>query len=341
MAFRYNDLNVNKDLIENENVGRAGDFFQFPLHNQERYVAKIQFQAMQLNSPTFGAKLAFVETAQAILEGRPVNRNDNTQSKTATITPLGKVDLYMPQAFSIRDAFDYQTPSLGGAGAVGLAAAQQGGNILDIVGKTMSEGFRGINDLIDGLGGAELGRLATVRAAQLIPGETGSNIASGATSASLNPNIRALFRSVGLREFAFQFKFIPNSQAETEQILQIIDFFRYHAYPEDIPVGGTISVGYKFPEMFRIKAFSRDESGAFIQTGSHIKDCFLRSISTTYNPTSAVYHKDGQPTEIDFALNFIEHKTLSKKDFNRYNVRVEAEPSVGGINLTQTNRNTA
>lgn len=320
--FRYNDLNVDQNQARK---GSEDTNLQFPLHNQERYVSKIQFQAIQLNSATLGAKLASAEAFAAFVEGRSVNRRQSDSGSPATISELGKCNLYMPQAFSIRDAFDYQTPSLGQGGALAFAAAQQGGNVIDVAGQAISEGFQGVNDLLKAFKGADLGTLGALRASKLIPGETGTNVVSGATSASLNPNIRALFRAVGLREFTFQFKFIPTSQIESDEIRHIIDFFRYHAYPEDLPLVSGVSLGYRFPEMFRIKAFSRNQNGAFIQAGTHIKDCFLRSISTTYNPTASVYHKDGQPTEIDLSLSFIEHRTLSKKDIGKSHVRVEID----------------
>jgi hypothetical protein len=123
-----------------------------------------------------------------------------------------------------------------------------------------------------------------------------------------------MFKQVNLRRFTFNFKLIPVSAQESKAITDIVNFFRYHAYPEDIEVGG-ISLGYEYPELFRIKAFTK-VNGQYIQNGTHMKDCYLETVSTTFNPTSATFHPDGTPTEVDIALNFVEHRTLSKKDID-------------------------
>jgi hypothetical protein len=44
--------------------------------------------------------------------------------------------------------------------------------------------------------------------------------------------------------------------------------------------------------------------------------CYLRNISTTYNPTSASFHSDGNPTEIDLTLSFVENTTLVRQDID-------------------------
>jgi len=129
----------------------------------------------------------------------------------------------------------------------------------------------------------------------------------------MNPNTRALFSKVNLRRFQFQFKFIPLTPEESRMVATIVKFFRYHAYPTEIPVDAAIALGYEFPDLFRIKAFTKVDD-RYVQNGTRIKDCYLESISTSYNPTQATFHRDGTPTEVDLSLNFIEHKTLSRKD---------------------------
>ena len=63
-----------------------------------------------------------------------------------------------------------------------------------------------------------------------------------------NPNTRSLFKSVSLREFTFQFKFIPLSEQEHDHVISIIKFFRTELYPEDITVdvGGVPDGGFSW-----------------------------------------------------------------------------------------------
>ena len=65
--------------------------------------------------------------------------------------------------------------------------------------------------------------------------------------------------------------------------------------------------------MFKIK-LKTQVGGTFKNVGTPIKYSYLRTISTTYNPTSAVLHPDGAPNEIDLSLNFTEYKPLSRHD---------------------------
>ena len=48
--------------------------------------------------------------------------------------------------------------------------------------------------------------------------------------------------------------------------------------------------------------------------GSNQKDCYLRSVSTNYNPSSMSFHPDGRPVEIDLSLSFVEEVTVNRQD---------------------------
>ena len=84
----------------------------------------------------------------------------------------------------------------------------------------------------------------------------------------------------------FAFKFIATSQKKTaEEVKQIIKFFRTELYPEDINLelgnGNAISVGYRFPNKFRIDVLYDGKDVA-----TRIKPCFLRDVNITYNPSA-------------------------------------------------------
>ena len=63
--------------------------------------------------------------------------------------------------------------------------------------------------------------------------------------------------------------------------------------------------------------------GRFKNIGTPIKYCYLRTISTVYNPTTPVLHPDGSPTEVDLNLSFTEYKPLS-----RYDIMIEDNNSL-------------
>lgn len=313
MAFRYNDLG-GADLDHYAGGKYEKARYAFPLEDRDRYASKLQFQIVKFIPPQFSLKFGTEETLDKASRGE-LDVKDFKGGTPATIELGAKCDLYMPQALQIADRFSYEQPGLGAAGAGALAAASAGQGLVGAASQAIEKGTQGISDFVGALSSGEVSRLGAVRIAQLQPFEGVANAVGIAAQAGLNPNIRAMFKQVGLRQFAFQFKFIPVSAEESRAIQDIIKFFRYHAYPKDIEQLG-ISFGYEFPEMFRIKAYTK-QGGKYVQTGNHMKDCYLESISVTYNPTSATYHTDGMPTEYDLSLNFIEHKTLSKKDIER------------------------
>ena len=124
------------------------------------------------------------------------------------------------------------------------------------------------------------------------------------------PNSRALFESVPLREFTFQFKLIPNSQKEAEAIKRIIKFFRTELYPEDTnPTGQGVSLGYKFPNKFDIRM---SYSGRRVATG--ILPAYLRDVTVAYNSGSMGFFYDGNFTDVDLNVSFLESRPLKKTE---------------------------
>ena len=133
---------------------------------------------------------------------------------------------------------------------------------------------------------------------------------------TVNPNIRTLFQGVNVREFTFQFKLIPTSPQEARNIQDIIKLFRTELYPKafDVPIGQLgvdAKLGFNFPNAFKIRFQFK---GVENQNLPQIKECFLRNISTTINPTGGGFQVDGKPNEIDMTLQFVENQTLDKDD---------------------------
>lgn len=321
MAFRYNDIGPEV---------AGGPFkkgrFAFPIEDRDRYASKLQFQVIKINPPKvqlgFNVKGTLAEIAAAAADRDEAPELDTVAAASPPTLSLGsKCDLYLPQSMQITDTIAYGTPEFGIAGGAALSELQSGGAVSSSVAAAISRGTQGISDFVLGLKTGEFGRLGAIRAAGLIPGETAQNIASLTSRAALNPNVRALFRQVGLRRFTFAFKLIPVSAEESTAIKDIINFFRYHAYPGELVKLNGVSLGFEYPELFRIKAFTK-VNGQYVQNGTHMKDCYLESFSTTFNPTSATFHPDGTPTEVDISLNFLEHRTISKSDIeNPFNFR--------------------
>jgi len=224
------------------------------------------------------------------------------------------VDMYFPLTMQFNDNAQYDNAPLGALGA-GVEAALQGGQ--GALEAAISEAGKSFTSIIDvATGSDKLGETAfKLGAARAI--DKVSSLSSGVANALtlqnraiINPNMRALFRGVGLREFTFQFKMIARSQRESEEVRQIVQHFREQMYPGIYEIG-TADIGFKFPNMFQIEFKYNGNNNRNIPK---IHKCYLRTVSTTVNPTGGAMRRDGAPNEIDLTLSFVEHKTLNQKD---------------------------
>lgn len=308
----------------------------FPLENQDRSKAVASFQAVEVEPPAVDdvRKLtrSLLDTANKVTkfnrseatdelsdedlnassgfaQGYPSNNQSRLKPVKYKILNGEKASLFIPVGFVVNDTIDYQNADLGQLGLTGLRALEAGGTLRDATNKVVSTGINAMKDILSP-GGSLSGIAAQValsRLATKVPLGGGPALQS-ALQVTLNPNTRSMFRGVMLREFAFQFKLIPTSSQEAREIKRIVKFFRKHAYPESIQLE-NIPVLYKFPSMFKIKL---QYDGKDI--GSRIKMSYLRNVQAVYGGTAASFHTDGEPTEIDLTLNFVEHRPLVRQD---------------------------
>jgi len=229
------------------------------------------------------------------------------------------IDMYFPLTMQFNDNAQYDNAELGAIGASAEALVRSGAGALASVVGAANQGVESIFDLMKGnkqLTEAAL-RVGAARAIDL-----GSFLNSGVANALrltnraiVNPNVRALFKGVSLREFTFQFKMIPESQQEAAIAQQIVKHFRRNMYPSTFPVNINDAVsadlGYQFPNLFQINFKYKGGENLRIP---RMQLCYLRNVSTTVNPTGGTFRRDGQPNEIDLTLSFVEYRTLNKKD---------------------------
>ena len=89
-------------------------------------------------------------------------------------------------------------------------------------------------------------------------------------------------------------------------------------YPDTIAanVGNGVSadLGFRFPNAFKITFKYR---GATNKKIPQIKYCYLRNVSHSINSTGGTFRRDGQASEIDLNLSFVEYKALTKADIDK------------------------
>lgn len=297
-------------ITPTEAIIREKQPLQYPLEDSRDYNGRIKFRVIEEQSAdlskianeakSFGQKTkdalseftsgGGTEQSKAIL-----NQFKGTANAAFSTAPPKKfiagreVSLYLPVGLQFRDNVGYENVELlSGQFASGVAATQA----------------------LSGSGSNEQTKLALLGLSQKNQGT--ATLARAGSRVTTNPNTRALFKTVNLREFAFTFKFIPKSRKEAEEVKQIIQLFREELYPEsirDTVLGTDISIGFRFPNRFQIDIEYNGEA-----VTNKILPCYLRDVSVSYNPTQMAMHEDGNFSEIDMSLSFTESRTLDRRE---------------------------
>jgi hypothetical protein len=241
----------------------------------------------------------------------PAKAFDESALKT-----LAQVSLYLPKAIQINDGVEYDTGfQLGMIGGVAEQAMNDGGTVLGSLAGAFLD--TGINTAKAVMGGSGMAPGSADILAQKVAGQfggIGTAVAGGMRAASgitTNPNTRAMFKDVPLRNFSFGFSMIPTSQSEARVIENIVKLFRTELYPTTLTAGG-IRIGYEFPNQFLIKVKHRgnDVNLKFLPV-------YLQSFNATYNANSPLMHADGKFNSVDIAMTFTETRALTKADVAR------------------------
>jgi len=337
---------ANKEITEaqRDEIMKGGTQLRYPLEDDEGGAAEmrtfIHFFPKRISPPSVNSKVG-MEIVKSLVNLRDQSGDADDEAsgkkeegvvdaggsgaatggnvvKSRAVTPTGDlITIFLPVSFTVQDGFGYDTPDLGIMGAGALAGLSDGGSSImaqtfDALGNSVTS----ISDLFKGDMAADTGRLGAVRGAQRFLPQEIAAAGSVALAVTVNPNKRAVFRGVAVREFTFQFKFIPRNQQESLAVKGIIDMFRMYAYPEALFRDETnkVSPGYKYPNLFEIVPTFKHEDGSTSRIGTKIADCYLKAINTNYNASSMAFHEDGSPVEIDLTLSFTEERTLDRKD---------------------------
>lgn len=223
----------------------------------------------------------------------------------------GSIALYMPDTVNQTIVNDYDqvsmTQALGKAGLI----MQAGGSMTTAV----------LDSIVTGGTGQTTGSAALSEVSGALAEKTGA-FGQGITDVLLfsagyaqNPQVELLFKTIQNREFLFDFKFVPKNKTEAEEIIKIVQAFRFFAAPE-IPTNGN---GRYFipPSEFDIQFMLGPNRNPNLPK---ITTCVLQGIDVNYGSAGQwTAFADGMPVEISMQLRFKEveimHKELVKQGF--------------------------
>jgi len=224
----------------------------------------------------------------------------STSTGKVSLETKQHVSLYMPMGININDNMVFETAATGliGAGYEQLMNGVDPDNfsaadvtaLMNQFGDELAMGVGGAIGSKLGIAGAFLGGSAAGGIVKSVLQENQKR-----NQISMNPREFMLFKSPGMRGFSLSFRFIPDSESESNTVNRIIKWFRTGMYPEQD--GAT---AFKFPDAFQLE---------FVNVNGipKIPEVFLESATTTYNPNSMSYFRiNNNPVEINFNLEFKE-----------------------------------
>jgi len=128
-----------------------------------------------------------------------------------------------------------------------------------------------------------------------------------------NPTTEMIFKSVETRIFSFTYRFAPKSITEANNVLSIIQQFKYHMHPEFTDEIGFL---YIYPSEFDIVYYNNGVENKNIhkQTSS-----VLTAMDVNYNAGSVGFSTfaNGMPNQIEITLSFKELAKLNKSNINQ------------------------
>lgn len=134
-------------------------------------------------------------------------------------------------------------------------------------------------------------------------------LASIGTGTAMNPFREQVFKSVDFRTFDFNYKFVPRSPNESQNVWRIINKFKFHMHPE-LASGGLF---YIYPSQFNIVYYFNDRPNPKL---FNISTCVLQNMTVDYGGQQFGSFRNGYPSEINMKLRFVELETLTKERIN-------------------------
>ena len=219
--------------------------------------------------------------------------------------------LYMPPQIVMNTMATYKESELGTSFGMGLDAVE-GNRAAQLQGGSTAAGIQGFKDVMK-IGAEQAKKLAKDAFAQ-----SGNDVIGGMQkmdNLATNNFMEVMFGGVGFRKFSYTWKFSPKTPQESAEIDKIIRTFRFHMLPEK--KGESLGRYYILPSEFDIFYMFRGEENTWF---NKISTCVLVNADVNYAPNGYQTFRPHEgrngapPTEIDFKLDFMETRLITKED---------------------------
>lgn len=291
---KVNEDNLNRIEILNANRDQRfkDNKIIFPYDLGKNFL-KMTFSKYQRSAPNEEVKSI---PEQTIFLPVPANLKDAT-SLQYNHNPLGFLPGVGEQAYE-RGSF----PSASGREASFIGSQFMGAGLL-----AASSLVGGISGLSGPIGAAVSGLSTTLAGAAGVAASEGVRRAfSAQMGLTLNPFNAVTFENVNFKHHQFQWKFLPNSEIESE----VLKLLQRALSTFALPAKGDLT--FEYPYTVSLQFHPTDQ---FLYK---FKRCFLQSFAFDYAPSQVpAFFRNGAPVEVSLSMNFIEIEIWTSNDYDR------------------------
>jgi hypothetical protein len=258
--------------------------------------------ALNLAGATIGSALGFGQVAPAVAAistvGAGVVANQAASATRAQKRLKTAIALHVPNQLQIRYGVQYSEEDT-------LALS-----MMSATGQGLSEIIQAAKDSegsAKSAAGQQLGPAAAIISnIALSKGPFGA-ANSAATGLAANPKKEQVFKGVDFRTFQFDYQFFPRGIEEAENVMRIIEEFKYHMHPEFKDDNNFL---YIYPSEFDI--FYYQDGRENLNLHRHTS-CVMTDMTVNYTPNGTFTTFDnGMPTQINVVMSFRELALLTK-----------------------------
>jgi len=235
----------------------------------------------------------------------------NTYSyRKPTIRLDTAIALYMPPQAIYRTAATYHDSEIGvlanAASNLYGRIQEQGGGIKEMMDATGKELQKLGPEIINSL------QLGALKVADTLPGAQGARSVFEMGQGEVVANRMELaFKKFEKRNFQFNFKMIPKSREEADEIRKIVYAFRANMAPEMVGNSGRT---FRVPNTFDIQYMYNGQENTYLHK---ISTCFLENFTVTYGGdryrTFEPNEEGAPPVETNIQANFREIELITRE----------------------------
>ena len=237
------------------------------------------------------------------------------KSASELSSPIGgPVKLYMPQDISVQYGGNWQDMNISNIARSALGAA---GDAFagDVIGAAETVIGQMVSTIKNGLTkGTATAKLLSEALEQTNFGSfTANDIFSGVTGQVFNPNTEVLYKGPQMRGFILEFKMVPESATEANNIKDIIRLFKYAMLPSfgNTDADGIVSF-VKVPAIADVTFMSGGQPNKNV---SQFKPSAMTDLDISYTPDGAwATYRDGTPVATTLRATFKELKMVYQEE---------------------------